>query len=210
MKKKILLLGILAIASFTAFAQLTVIPKAGLSVSRIKASEDDTGNSRPGFVLGAGLAYSLEGMNLPITIQPELLLAQKGVNTSDEDFESKTSISYLEIPVLIKYHFGADGRFYVNAGPSLSFAMGGKVKYSGDGESGSEKIKFGTEEEDHMKGSDLGFQIGGGILLNKKFIIDLRYGLGLSNIANTEDDSNYTEKNRSLQITVGIPLNLSN
>jgi hypothetical protein len=208
MKKLILPLAF-TLLSLGVSAQITVIPKIGFSLSRIAASEDDEGTSKFGFVLGAALAYSLEDKNIPITLQPELLFAQKGVNYSDDDGDAKTSLSYLEIPLLVKYHFGADRQFYLNAGPSLSFGVGGQVKYSFDGESETEKVKFGSGEEDHLKGTDFGFQIGGGILINKKFMLDLRYGLGLSNIANTEDESNYTEKNRSLQITFGLPLSIN-
>jgi hypothetical protein len=74
-------------------------------------------------------------------------------------------------------------------------------------------VKFGTPSEnsgtnyvvDHR--TDLGIQIGGGVTLFQKIIVDACYGYGLSNL----DDANmwgYQEKrrNRTFQLTLGVPL----
>ena len=47
--------------------------------------------------------------------------------------------------------------------------------------------------------TDFGLQFGAGVNI-KNFVIDVRYGLGLSNLSN---DSSVSAKNRAIGITVG-------
>jgi hypothetical protein len=213
--RKIVLLMALIVLSFTIRAQ-TVIPKIGFTLAKIAASEDGDGEnkSKLGLMLGAAVEIPFKDN---FSFQPELLFIQKGgkytYSEDDESSETKETINYLEIPVLFKATFGEATKFYANAGPSFGFAIGGKYKYEesfdGDTESDSGKLKFGSGEEDDYKGLDFGFQLGGGVLIADKYIIDLRYGLGLSNISNAED-GDFKLKNRVLQITFGMPLNLFN
>jgi hypothetical protein len=205
--RKIYLLSAFVFFSVAASAQ-TLIPKIGFAIAKAKPSEGD-GNvkSRLGLSLGAAVEFAI---NEQFSVQPELLIIGKGATMTDEDYEAKHRITYLELPVLAKAWFGEDDmRFYANAGPSFSFAMGGKAKYEFDGESETEKLKFGSDEDSDYKGFDLGFQLGGGILLMEKYQIDLRYGLGLSNISPVTDGG-FSIKNKTLQITFGMPLNVFN
>lgn len=205
--KKIYLLSAFVFFSAVASAQ-TLIPKIGFAIAKAKPSEGD-GNvkSRLGLSIGAELEYPISDM---FSAQAGLLIIGKGATYSDEDFEAKDRITYLELPILAKVWFGEDDmRFYANAGPSLSFAMGGKSKVEFDGETETEKLKFGSGEEDDYRGFDLGFQLGGGILLMEKYQIDLRYGLGLSNISPVTDGG-FSIKNKTFQITFGMPLNVFN
>jgi opacity protein-like surface antigen len=212
MKKNVLLVALI-VFSITIHAQ-TIIPKIGFTVAKIAASEEGDGEnkSKLGLTLGAAVEIPFKDN---FSFQPELLFIQKGgkytYSEDDESSETKETINYLEIPVLFKVTFGDATKFYANAGPSFGFAIGGKYKYEenidGDTDSESGDLKFGSGEEDDYKGLDLGFQLGGGVLIADKYIIDLRYGLGLSNISN-EEEGDFTLKNRVLQITFGMPLNL--
>ncbi len=214
--KKIVLQVALMVFSFTVSAQ-TIIPKIGFSVSKIASSEADEDSeikSKLGLMLGAAVEIPIKNS---FSLQPEILYIQKGVKSSasedDFSYEYKETVNYLEIPVLFKVSFGEGTKFYVNAGPSLAFAIGGKwtseESFDGDTESDSGKLKFGTGDEADYKGMDIGLQIGGGALIADKFMIDLRYGVGLSSIA-TSNEGNYWEKNRAIQVTFGVPLNVFN
>lgn len=132
----------------------------------------------------------------------------------------KYKLNYLEIPILVKATFGNSTKFYVNAGPSLGFGLPGKLTTNYE-ENGSDPdgipynvsftneytIKYGKEPENtqdseiYVKGLDVGMQLGGGVLLFDKVIIDVRYGLGFTDLFES-----FKSKNRVLQFSVGMPL----
>lgn len=213
--KKTIVLAALIVTSFTLSAQ-TLIPKVGFGITNMAVSEGEKNQSRLGLILGGAVDYEFKDN---LSFQGELLFIQKGSKFSESEddfsFDSKTRLNYLEIPLLVKAKFGEDDlKFYGNAGISLSFALGGSTEttmtgedFDGDKvtETENEKIKFGNGE-DQMKGMDFGLQIGGGVVISEKIVVDLRYGIGLSNLYN--DSGDYTEKNRAFQITVGMPLSI--
>lgn len=165
------------------------------------------------------------GFSVPVShhfeIQPEILFHQKGWKDSESNGTASGSetytLNYLEIPVLAKVKFGT---FYVTAGPSVAVGLGGNYDYhlsSGSTHvSGSGKIKFGTPASNANPDDvyidnavDVGLQLGGGVMLANRIIIDLRYGLGLRNMFNADPShglSDNKSKLRSLQLTVGVPL----
>jgi hypothetical protein len=213
----------------------TIIPKAGFTLSRIKFEEgDEYQKNKAGFTLGVGVNFELGEI---FSLQPELNFIQKGARLElNEEFldtrihsESKITINYLEIPVLARASFGNSTRFYVSAGPSLGIGMGGKyyfeetTSYMGfsETENNNRKIKFGDEPSNYNpetddyvyipKRLDVGLQIAIGTIIAEKVMIDIRYGIGLTNL-NDEDENNNDDDdslyNRTFQFTVGIPINL--
>lgn len=56
----------------------------------------------------------------------ELDFAQRGWKEDFEDapYKYKRTLNYLEIPVMAHIYFGRRGRFFINAGPQISFFMG--------------------------------------------------------------------------------------
>ncbi len=79
-------------------------------------------------------------------------------------------------------------------------------------------VKFGKEPDNYSgddlyidNGLDFGLQLGAGYKIANLIVVDVRYGLGLSNFidkdsANGIDDNK--SKNRSFQFTVGFPIKL--
>jgi hypothetical protein len=226
--KKILTLLVFSITAISASAQMTIIPKAGLSLSKIASEEDDEMKSKIGLILGLGLNFQVNDM---FSVQPELQFVQKGFRIDysysfggyTEEVKSDIAINYLEIPILVKTTFGSDNfKFFLNAGPSIGFGLGGKAKtefsfsdgvddFSG---SSNGKVKFGDEPDSNEEDiyfdnrMDFGVQLGGGFLIAKKVMVDIRYGLGLSNLMKKEDGMTAEEaksKNRVIQFTVGVP-----
>lgn len=129
-------------------------------------------------------------------------------------------INYLEFPVLAKYELGSDFmRFNFYTGASVGFALGGKYKSNvdvtypnGEGDAYSyssegdivfydSKNNEGNAEFDHN--IDVSWQAGAGITINKRISLDVRYGLGLTNVKHYTDS-----KFRSVQFTVGVPIGL--
>ena len=209
--KKVFLSIVLAAAAFTANAQLKFIPKVGISIANAAFKSGGltiTPDSKIGFQLGGALEI---GVNDMFSIQPELLFIQKGFafenSFSGTTTKSSLTLNYLEIPVLAKVQFGTDQiKFHVNAGPSLGIALSGTSKDEVGSVSQSEDVEFGSDNG-QTKRTDFGLQFGGGITFSN-FVLDLRYGLGLSNIVNVPSGSSDSVKNRAIGITVGYVISL--
>lgn len=202
--KKLFFTSAFALFVSLSFSQ-TIIPKAGITLSKWAGEDVSGADSKLGFTLGLGFNFPV-GTG-PISIQPELNFAQKGFKASEDNETAKMTTSYLEVPVLIKATFGEATKFYLNAGPSLGIGLGGKLKVKSGSVEESVDVKFGDPKQEDVwyieKRTDFGLQLGGGVLIAEKVMIDLRYGLGLSTMY---EDAKI--KNNVFQFTIGVPLSL--
>lgn len=211
MKKTVLLVAFLTTLGFTVQAQSFLIPKGGVVFSNLNTSESGV-SGRTGYVAGLGLSIPVTTDNF-FVIQPELLYIQKGANFSTNGNTTRvgdTYINYAELPVLAKINFGGESfRAYVNAGPSIAYALFGRTNQNG----AVVDVKFGDESDVTFNNRiDFGLQFGGGIGFKAgpgDILLDLRYGLGLSNLldqpmAGTDSEA----QNRVYALTLGyaIPL----
>jgi hypothetical protein len=222
MQKKVFLVFLLLVFTVAVKAQVSIIPKAGVNFASV--SDHEFYNNRSaltGFTAGVGLNYNLSGDGF-LSVQPELLYSQKGFSTQGSlativNFEGDYKLNYLELPVLIKISFGTEAiAAYVNAGPSIGYLLGGRVKGQGNvlglfGSGYNEKINF-TESPALTNLNDLnanrlefGVSAGGGLGYNfgsnSSVFVDVRYNLGL-----TDFDKNQNAKNRIIALTAGVQL----
>jgi len=220
--KKVITLFMMSLALATSlYAQVTFMPKVGTSWSTVSFNEDindqflgdfDYG-SKAGLIIGIAAEIPLGGDMF--SLQGELLFHQKGYTSKYAESEMsssyKTTLNYLELPVLARVNFG---KFYAATGTYIGFGVGGKYEgsdtYLGYTAQHEGKVKFG-EEPDNYAGSntyinafDFGIQMGAGVKVSI-IVIDLRFGLGLTDLIDKRDLNTET-RNRSLQLTVGFPL----
>lgn len=110
---------------------------------------------------------------------------------------------YLEIPVNAVYRISG---FYIGAGPYLGFGLSGKIEseetFAGEKNSESEDIKFGSGDDDHLKGTDFGVNFLAGYQLQNNINIGVGYGLGLSNLV-PKQVANESVKNRVFSVSIG-------
>jgi hypothetical protein len=225
MRRSLFIVVLLCSVASTLHAQTYVIPKAGLSVSKFNLAENNENmSSVAGFTAGAALNFKL---GTKFSIQPELVFIQKGgsaqfkENIGDGILQTTTTdvtMNYIELPVLAKAMFGnGQVQYYINAGPSISYGLGGKTDYSMNYNLGGEivyeesakgKVHFGDAPEEYepqhiyfKERIDFGIQFGGGVFIASKVLVDLRYGLGLTKL-----DDEAQPKNRTFQVTVGVPI----
>lgn len=147
---------------------------------------------RTGLTAGAFATFAAGGN---LELQAEVLLTQKGTKFDFFGFEEKIDLTYLDIPVLAQYRMQRGGTaFHVGAGPSFSFKLA--EKQSEDGEE--------LDIPDEAKRFDFGFAFGGGVTFNR-FVVDVRYTLGLLDIADDEviGVDGVSAKTRAFAITVG-------
>jgi hypothetical protein len=233
---KTLSLFVMLSIAINGFTQ-TIIPKVGMTIAKVNVSSNEAGTPKStlGFTLGAGVNFPINNI---FSFQPELVFIQKGFAVKEDfsfsfggitesmDLDAKLIINYLEVPALVKATFGTNTKFHFIAGPSIGIGLGGKYRYEynavyTDGnitemehQEASGKVKFGESEDENSEDVylkervDFGLQIGGGVLIKEKVLVDLRYGIGLTNLGGGLSDGDDKIQNRVLQITVGIPINL--
>ncbi len=211
MKKQVFLAAGLLLASLSAQAQISLIPKAGVTLSSISYGDEANDQAaKVGFVGGLGVDIGI--VENFFSVQPELLFIQKGEKYSAGGVETKATLNYLEVPVLAKVSFGGELiKAYVNAGPSLSMGLTGKNKVEGGERAGETDIRFGDASNDGRRyldsRFDFGLQFGGGIGIGigpGAVLADVRYGLGLTDLT----DANRS-KNRAFAFTLGYAIPLS-
>lgn len=188
--KKLLLSALVVMLVVSANAQVRFGVKAGLNSANQSYSVDGMGalsvSADPiiGFHLGviADMATSEK-----FSFQPGLLFSQKGSKISDV----KTTVNYIDIPLNLMLKFGSSDNFKVLgfAGPSISYALGGKV--------GDESITFGSEAG-QMKRLDFGLGFGAGVQFSS-FQATLGYNMGFANLSN---EDGYKVKNKVLSISI--------
>jgi hypothetical protein len=145
----------------------------------------------------AGISFQA-GITPAFSLVPELYFIMKGGKLKDNNpltgSESALRLNTLELPVLARFHVG---KFYMNAGPSLAYNLGGKRKI----DKLSTKLIF-ANSSDGFKRFEAGIQAGGGFEFpykQKRITLDIRYSYGLTNIVRTGE-----MYNRALMVSVRV------
>ena len=240
----LLLLG----AYQNASAQISVGIRGGILINNMKVDPLEDEEPEPDAITAFQVAIPVEiAIGEMFAIQPEIMYGSHGFKQEYDESGTEGGISYtskgttkfventLEIPVLAKVKFGPENlKFFVLAGPSVGFGMGGevKLKYSdravaADGtvvydESGSETIdvkfvKDGYDEDDldedefGVSKTNLNLHLGLGLSFAVgpvNLFVDGRYILGLSDhfpdYKDADNDDKYTGKSNRIGISAGV------
>jgi hypothetical protein len=151
-------------------------------------------NFKTGFLLGGNLTYSIRDT---YGFTGKLLYAQKGAELSS----TKSTLNYVEIPIVARLFFNKQGPFRPNvfAGPSFGFLTGVKSQ-TGNGD----KVTV-DNYKDTFKTFDFG--LTGGLGLNyeiapeTRILVDFRYTYGLSDVSKSNASS---VNNQVIGITAGV------
>ncbi len=164
----------------SAFAQASVSLgiKGGLNFANVNTTSIGAAyNSRTGYHAGAFLNVKFT----KLAIQPEVIYSVQGADAAAGNVE----LGYVNIPILLKFYL--IGGLNLQAGPQFGFLTSAT--------SGSTNIK------DQLESSETSVALGAGFDI-KKFVIDARYNLGLSDV----DKSSTEAKNQVFQLSVGFKL----
>jgi hypothetical protein len=157
--------------------------RGGIASAGFLDSKQDVDSRRLG--LTAGGYANINIPTTPFSIQPELLFTQKGAEINGVDVD----LGYLEIPVLAKLNFIKTSKLksYLYLGPYFGFNLSADEDPPSDDQS----------LEEITKNSDVGLTFGGEVAFGKTNV-GLRYGLGLTEIFENEE-----EKNSTFSVVVG-------
>lgn len=231
--KKIILASLILFTTVSFAQEIKYGAKAGINVSNLRGDypdEIDENKSKIGFHIGGFLEYSI---NDKFSIQPELLFSSQGGNseikesyeyngvTYYESFTQTPKISYLNIPLMLKYK--VIEKLSIEFGPQIGFVLNAKSKWEyvdTEDSSYNETIEvdilnggnynyLGTDVE--VKGRinkfDFGLNLGASYDITEQIIVQARYNLGLSVVddnstAGTSTDS-WDLKNSVIQFSLG-------
>ena len=140
-----------------------------------------------GGVIGLRLSQST-----PVFLESGLYYSERGA----KDGKDKASLTYLELPVLIKYGIQTGGDFVVlpYIGPYFSYGIAGKtkIKEAGINDSSYEFFKHG----------DMGFKLGCGAEYNNLYA-EVGYQFGVANILE-DNEADGEARNHAFYINVGV------
>lgn len=160
---------------------------AGATFATYKSTVDNksaTSKNKTGFTLGL---LSDVPVGKSFSFRPALNFVQKGGVEKEFGVKLATTFNYIELPLNFVYNASSkSGKFFIGAGPSISMAIGGKVKYTSTAmpELNNEAdIKFGNNyEKDDFKTLDAGINVLAGYNFRSGFLIEANYYSGLSNL----------------------------
>ena len=149
--------------------------KGGIALTSFSGSDVEVIDKNTGFYLGAFLKMGEEN----IQWSPEIIFHQKGATTKSDTL----SLNYTEMGV--NAHFHINDELALTAGPYIGYAAT-TINKSVDDLKEYNKVEFGVN-------------LGASYAINDLFNIDLRYGIGLTDI---KDDGS-SMQNTSLQVGIG-------
>lgn len=160
-------------------------------------------DSRAGLAFGA--VYGLQLANsTPVWLEAGLFYSEKGGNMESVPFKMaddkigfqkvKCRLSYLQIPLVVKYSFDIVDDLYIDPflGGYLALGVGGKTKYYGEQRS--------ISSYNAVDRFDGGLRIGCGLEYQMLYA-EAGFDFGLANIGDSDFDGVHT---RSFFINVGV------
>jgi hypothetical protein len=191
MKKTVLVFAaVLFMATFVAATTFDFGIKAGGSFFKNDWSDNDgTEKTLTRATVGA---FALANITPMIGIQAEINYLTTGL-WWDDKIDDVETYGYLHIPVLVRARLMSEGTVVpvVFAGPAVGILL--SAKWDAD------------DVKDSFKSTDFGADLGVGAeiaLGEMKFLIDLRYYLGLTNVY--KGDVDFSMKNRGFMLTAGL------
>lgn len=203
--KKIILSAIAIISfGFVSAQEVKFGIKTGFNLSNWTG---DTKGSNLIYIVGINAGGFAEiKVSERFAIQSEILYSTQG--TKNKNYAAylgnrlykgdiKMDLSYINIPVMFRY--STDGKSFMEAGPQIGFLTSAKTRTKLDGYAQ-------TVDEDVkkiFKSLDFGINVGAGYNISDHLLINLRYYIGLANIAKTESGDDTKIHNSVFSLSMG-------
>jgi len=160
--------------------------KAGVNLTTITFERDDSleGKAKPGLVAGGFVTLPVF---LKLHLQVDVLWSER-VSEFEGTVEDK--LSYVEIPVLVRFGFHPEGRWRGFVIGGVSSALLQKASESVGGNEGDIKSA--------VKSQEYSVFVGGQLQIGRRWLADVRYLFGLTDVYAA---TNFPAKQRTLQIT---------
>jgi hypothetical protein len=181
-------LGLFFIAFLRSEAQVKIGVKTGYNLSTLQYSGVLYLNNKSNLSgFNAGILVSIP-LSSYFSLQPEIVYSAQGTNYQIANADAAYHYNYLNIPILLKYQHPIG--LFAETGVQISFPLSAKNIVAGK----SEDIMSKTYSPDYAWVSGLGYKVP-----KINLSIDIRYNLGLINIAH-QDAGDVNIKNSVFQI----------
>lgn len=154
---------------------------------------DDLG-LKTGMNLGGVIGLRLS-QSAPVFLESGLYYTERG----GKDGKDKASLTYLEIPILIKYGIQLSDNVFLlpYVGPYFSYGFAGRTKIKAE--------DISDNSYDYFRHGDMGFKFGCGIEYNNLYA-EAGFQLGVANIAKDNDYNKYNDeaRNRAFYVNIGV------
>ncbi|MCV9934171.1 PorT family protein [Flavobacterium sp. LS1R47] len=200
-------LSIIAVLAF-GFANAQEVKfgvKAGMNLSTWTGDTEGVDlKSKVGFNGGGFVAIQFSEK---LTLQPEVLFSTQGVKVDNVEGDVnganymgnvRFNLSYINVPVMVKYYVVKD--FNIEVGPQIGFLTSAETVTKINGFNGKHKENV----KEIFESVDFGLNFGAGYDFTENISAGVRYNLGLSNIAKTEEGDNTKLKNSVFSLLVGF------
>jgi hypothetical protein len=134
---------------------------------------------------------------------PVYSLGNAGLDSSFRGGKVTRKVKYFNVPIMMKYNF--KNHFYVKAGAQLGLRYKAFDEFKNSiNDKEDLKYKLKTKDDFHPLDAGLALGIGYRLLRGNGMNIGLQYYYGFVDVV--IDDSSPSQFNRSLYVTVGIPI----
>jgi hypothetical protein len=199
--KRLFIISLLLIAlTATASAQSPgfIGIKGGLNMFKPYGDDVVDASYNIGFAIGGFYCHSI---NEILMLQPEIYYSVKGGKGEDEGVENTLKLSYIDIPVLLKFNLPVEDKSWapnIYAGPYLAFLMAADLE--------------GIDVKDSFKSTDFGLVVGAGLDFKlsegaQMLSFDVRFSVGFTKIYDMVDEE-LDAFNNGFQFLVGYGFSL--
>jgi len=169
----------------TSFSQdLSLGVKGGVNFSNIRELKSFNLQAKTGFTAGVFVGIKFSGK---IGVQADLLYSQQGAKFNEGDFD----LTYVNIPVVLKYYLVDEQGFNVQVGPQFGFLVDDNIN----------NLVNNIVNKAEANENDLSGVIGVGYDSPYGIFIDARYNLGFSDVS--DDTKLKGGKNKYISLSLG-------
>lgn len=214
--KKLLYLAVL-LATIDCTAQTGYGPELGIGISNMRFAPDPsifTASTTTAIMSGRIGGILDVAINRQVYFQPGLFVARRGNKRSfsfyvsdslNESVDQTVAINYADLPINVIYKTGTQGkgRFFIGAGATLSYIIGGRNKYTAQGKYNDTPFVVNNDSkiaaDVTFKGFDVGLNLTSGYELPSGLYFRAYYTIGSNDIGLGYE----TDKNRMGGISIG-------